>query len=108
MGEPTIDYWRMKCEALELHLRDANLQINDWREAVIELLKARHNSFADAAARERVKALVRGDTEKRLSPAEPVKWSQTWTHRDTCKGYYAPPLNGMINCSCGASFPEEA
>ena len=46
-------------------------------------------------------------TEKRLEPSAPVKWSQTWEHRETCKGYYAPPLNGMVNCSCGASFPDE-
>ena len=47
------------------------------------------------------------DVEKRLEPSAPVKWSQTWEHRETCKGYYAPPLNGMVNCSCGASFPDE-
>jgi phage shock protein A len=52
-------------DALRMELKKANLQIHDWEEAAKELLKAPHNSFADAAARERVKALLRGISEKK-------------------------------------------
>lgn len=52
-------------------LLDAQLQIGEWRDAAIELIKAPHNSFADAAARERVKGLIRGDAEKRVEEVKP-------------------------------------